>query len=61
VGGQVVPEEDHALAVNEAFELLEESDEADGVEAVFLVRANRRVFCPSQRKPSAAATEVLSQ
>ena len=27
----------------------------------FLVRANRRVFFPSQRKPSAAATEVLSQ
>ena len=27
----------------------------------FLVRANRRVFCPSQRNPNAAATEVLSQ
>jgi hypothetical protein len=38
-----------------AFELLKEIDEAGGVEAIFLGAG------PSQRKPSAAATEVLSQ
>lgn len=46
VGGQVVPDEDHALAVNEAFELLEESDEAGGVEAVFLGAGKQAGFLP---------------
>lgn len=46
VGGQVVPDEDHALAVNEAFELLEESDEAGGVEAVLLGAGKQAGFLP---------------
>lgn len=46
VGGQVVPEEDHALAVHEAFELLEERDEAGGVEAVFLGAGQQAGFLP---------------
>lgn len=36
VSGQVIPDEDHALAANKAFELLEKIDEAGRVEAVFL-------------------------
>lgn len=36
VSGQVIPDEDHALATNETFELLEKIDEAGSVETVLL-------------------------
>jgi hypothetical protein len=36
VSGQVIPDEDHALAANKALELPEKIDEAGRVEAVFL-------------------------
>jgi hypothetical protein len=46
VSGQVVPDEDHALPMNETFELLEEIDEAGGVEAVFLGAGKQAGFLP---------------
>jgi hypothetical protein len=36
VSGQMIPDENHTLAANEAFELLEKMDEAGSVETVLL-------------------------
>ena len=46
VSGQAVPDEDYAVAAHEAFELLEEIDETDGVEAVFFGAGKQAGFLP---------------
>jgi hypothetical protein len=46
VSGQVIPDEDHALAANKAFELLEKIDQAGRVEAVFLGAGKQAGFLP---------------
>lgn len=44
VSRQVVPDEDHVVTANRAFELLEKIDEAGGVEAVFLGASKQAGF-----------------
>ena len=51
MSGQVIPDEDHALAANEAFELLEKIDEAGSVEAVLLGAGKEAGFLPIPAKP----------
>ncbi len=46
MSGQVVPDENDRVAVNEAFELLQERDQAGGVEAVFLGAGKQTGFLP---------------
>ena len=46
MSGQVVPDENDLVAVNEAFELLQESDQAGGVEAVFPGASKQAGFLP---------------
>ena len=46
VSGQVIPDEDYFVTANRAFELLQESDEAGGVEAVFLGASKQAGFLP---------------
>jgi hypothetical protein len=44
MSGQVVPDENDRVAVNEAFKLREEGDQAGGVEAVFLAAGKQAGF-----------------
>jgi hypothetical protein len=58
---KVIPDQNHAMAAGKTFEWFEELNQTDSVVAIALVRANRRAAFPSQRNPSAAATETLLQ
>jgi hypothetical protein len=51
VSGQVVPDKDYFATANGAFELLQESDEAGGVEAVFLSTGKQAGFLPIPTEP----------